>query len=347
MKSMFGTQRLAALSACASALWLGAAGSAAAADAPIKLKIADSFPVGHYIPEYAIKPLMERFKSKPALGVEFEYYPAEQMGKSKDMLSLAQSGVVDIAYVAPAFVTDKMPLSVVAELPLNFSGSCKGTLAYWNMAKPGGLLAKKEFEPNGVRLLFTVVLPPYQLVTRKPFASIKDVEGWKIRTTGAAKELTLKKLKTVPIQIPTPDVYEALSRGTIDGMLFPFSSLPPYELHKISKFSTVGENFGSFVANYLISEKKWKTLSPAVQQELTALGDELVKKSCEQVERDEARDMEKVKQAGIALVTLSAADKATVSSIKASVAKEWGEGLDKRGKSGTEVLNAFQAGLAK
>jgi TRAP-type C4-dicarboxylate transport system substrate-binding protein len=323
------------------------AGGNALADAPIKLKIADSFPVGHYIPKYSVLPLMEQMKSNPALGVEFEYYPSEQMGKSKDMLSLAQSGVIDIAYVAPAFVTDKMPLSAVAELPLNFSGSCAGTLAYWNLAKPGGLIAKKEFEPNGVRLIFTMVLPPYQLQTSKAFTSIKEMAGLKIRTTGAAKELTLKKLKTVPIQIPTPDVYEALSRGTIDGMLFPFNSLPPYELQKITKFSTIGENFGSFVANYVISEKKWKTLSPAIQGKLTSLGEELTRKSCELVERDEARDIEKVKQAGMKMVTLSAADKAFLSSTMSSVAKDWSANLDKRGKAGTEVLNAFEAGLVK
>lgn len=310
----------------------------------IKIKIADSFPISHYIPEYSVKPLMERFKAK-GLGVEFEYYPAEQMGKSKDMLALAQSGVIDIAYVAPAFVTDKMPLSVVAELPLNFTGSCKGTLAYWNLAKPGGLISKKEFEPNGVRLLFTLVLPPYQLVTKKPFTTLKELEGQKIRTTGSAKELALKKIRTIPIQIPTPDVYEALSRGTIDGMLFPFNSLPPYELHKISKFSTVGENFGSFVANYLISEKKWAALPAPVQRELTAMGEELARSACDKVEKDEARDIEIAKKAGIQLVTLGAADKQVLSQAMGSVAKEWAQNLDRRGRAGTEVLNAFEAGL--
>lgn len=325
------------------ALTVVTAGSTVSAQT-IKIKIADSFPVGHYIPEYTVKPLMERFKAKN-LGVEFEYYPAQQMGKSKDMLALAQSGVVDIAYVAPAFVSDKMPLSVVAELPLNFTGSCKGTLAYWNLAKPGGLIAKKEFEPNGVRLLFTLVLPPYQLFTKTAFTSLKDIEGQKIRTSGSAKELALKKIKTTPIQIPTPDVYEALSRGTIDGMLFPFNSLPPYELHKIAKFSTVGENFGSFVSNYLISEKKWATLPAPVQRELTAMGEELARSACEKVEEDEARDIDVAKKAGIQLVTLGAADKQVLSQAMGSVAKEWAENLDRRGRAGTETLNAFEAGL--
>ncbi|MEO8248533.1 MAG: TRAP transporter substrate-binding protein DctP [Burkholderiales bacterium] len=310
----------------------------------VKIKIADSFPVGHYIPEYFVKPLMEQFKAKNR-NVDFEYYPAEQLGKSKDMLQLTQAGVVDIGYVAPAFVTDKMPLSVVAELPLDYSSSCKGTLAYWKLAKPGGLIAKKEFEPNGVRLLFTIVLPPYQLLTKKPFQNLKDLEGQKIRTSGSAKELALKKLGTVPIQIPTPDVYEALSRGTIDGMLFPFNSLPPYELHKVAKYSTVGENFGSFVANYVISEKKFAALPAEVQTALTDMGEQFVKSACEKVENDEARDIEISKKAGVTLVTLPAADKEKLKETMATVAKDWADNMDRRGRAGTEALNAFKAGL--
>ncbi|MBP6544374.1 MAG: hypothetical protein KA265_17420, partial [Piscinibacter sp.] len=52
-----------------------------AAQAQTKIKIADSFPVGHYLPKYVTTPMMERLKALPAAkGIEFEYYPAEQMG---------------------------------------------------------------------------------------------------------------------------------------------------------------------------------------------------------------------------------------------------------------------------
>lgn len=320
--------------------------AAGAASAQTKIKIADSFPVGHYLPKYFTMPMVERLKANPAAkGLEFEYYPAEQMGKAKDFLSLVQSGVVDIAYVAPGFVSDKMPLSVVSELPLDFSGSCQGTMAYWNLAKPGGLLAKKDFEPNGIRLLFTVVLPPYQVITRKPFANLKDIEGMKIRASGSAKELVLKKLKAIPVLMPTPEVYESLSRGTIDGVLFPFNSLAPYDIHKLSKTGTIGENFGTFVANWVISEKRWATLPAGVQQELTAMGEQITKSTCTQVEKDEAGDIEKIKAAGVKLMTLSAADKAAVQAVMQDVSKDWADNLDKRGKAGTEVLNAFKAGL--
>lgn len=320
--------------------------AAGAASAQTKIKIADSFPVGHYLPKYFTTPMIERLKANPAAkGFEFEYYPAEQMGKAKDFLSLTQSGVIDIAYVAPGFVSDKMPLSVVPELPLHYTGSCQATLAYWNLAKPGGMLDKKEFAPNGVRLLFTIVLPPYQVITRKPFASLKDLEGMKIRASGSAKELLLKKLKAVPVLMPTPEVYESLSRGTIDGVLFPFNSLAPYDIDKLSKTGTIGSNFGSFVANWVISEKRFKSLPPELQKDLTAMGEELTRSTCKQVEKDEAGDIEKTRAAGVKLTPLSKADQETLAQAAGEVSTEWAQTLDRRGKPGTEVLNALKAGL--
>jgi hypothetical protein len=115
------------------------------ATAQTKIKIADSFPVGHYLPKYFTTPMMERLKADPAAkGIEFEYYPAEQLGKAKDLLSLTQSGLVDIAYVGPGFVSDKMPLSVVPELP-----------ASWLVSGDDGLLesgqARRAARQEGVR----------------------------------------------------------------------------------------------------------------------------------------------------------------------------------------------------
>ena len=330
----------------ATALAAAALCAAGAATAQTKIKIADSFPVGHYLPKYFTTPMMERLKADPAAkGIEFEYYPAEQLGKAKDLLSLTQSGLVDIAYVGPGFVSDKMPLSVVPELPLPYTGSCQATMAYWNLAKHGGLLDKKDFAPNGVRLLFTIVLPPYQVITRKPFASLSDLDGMKIRASGSAKELLLKKLKAVPVLMPTPEVYESLSRGTIDGVLFPFNSLAPYGLDKLSKTGTIGSNFGSFVANWVISEKRFQSLPPAVQKDLTTMGEELVQRVCKQVEQDEAADIEKTRAAGVELTPLSKADEQALQRVAVEVVTEWAQNLDRRGKGGTEVLNAFRAGL--
>lgn len=48
--------------------------------------------------------------------VTFEHYPAQQLGKAADMLQADATGVADIGYVAPAYVSDKMLVSEVAML---------------------------------------------------------------------------------------------------------------------------------------------------------------------------------------------------------------------------------------
>ena len=321
------------------------ASSAFAAD-PIKLRVADSFPSGHYIGEKITKFWMAEATKRANGAVTFEYYPSEQLGKAKDMLMLTTTGVVDVGYVAPSFVTDKLPLSGVAELPLNFSESCPGSIAYAKLVAQDGVLAKKELGPNGVRVLFTIVLPPYQaFLGKKTIEGLKTFEGLKIRTSGSAKELAVRKMGSVPIQMPTPEVYEALSRGTIDGMLFPFSSIYSYDLQGLLKSATVGENLGSFIVAYMISERKWKTLSPEVQKALTEAGELTTRTGCQITQATEAADRDRLKALGVTLVELNAADKAKVREGMSHVAGEWAAALDKRGKAGTEVLKAFEEAL--
>lgn len=323
----------------------GVAAAAALAE-PVKLRVADSFPVGHFIPEYATKFWMSEVTRLTDHGVEFEYYPAEQLGKAKDMLSLVQSGVADVSYISPAYISDKLPLSSVVELPANYSSACAGTRAFWRMAKEGGALARREFGPLGVRVLFAVMFPPNQIVlSRAKFEGLKSLAGQKIRTSGGAKDQILRKLGAVPIQMPAPEIHEAMSRGTIDGLMIPVASLPPYGLDKLSKAATIGENFGGFIVAYAISEVRWQALSAAHRKALMEAGEAATARACQMMEQDDANNYDKLRKLGVNLVKLAPADKQLVNSISAGIAQEWANQMDERGRPGTEILRAFQEAL--
>lgn len=312
------------------------------------LRVADSFPVsGHWMVENATKPWMEEVTRLTDGAVTFQYYPAEQLGKSKDMLNLTQSATVDIGYVAPSFIADnKMPLSAVAELPGSFATACQGTNAYLSLATKGGILEEKDLAANGVRLLWAVAMPPYQIMTaKKKFESIKDVEGLKLRSAGTSLEMTARKLKAVPVRLATPDIYDSLSRGTVDGLIFPFSSLMGYKLDTLIKYSTVDENFGAIVAVYVISEARWKSLPESVRQVMTEVGLKVSRQTCAALDRDLQTDIAKLKKNGLVTVQLPASDKQELRGMLASVRSEWAEALNQRGKPGSEVLKAFEAAL--
>jgi TRAP-type C4-dicarboxylate transport system substrate-binding protein len=312
----------------------------------IVLRIADSFPPGHFMIRYTVKPWMEKVTKATNGLVEFQHYPSEQLGKAKDLLALTLSGVTDIGYVGPSYVTEKMPLSAVVELPGGFPSSCVGTKAHWSLAKEG-LLYQKELAPNGIRLLFHLSLPPYQLLTRKKFETLKDVENLKLRTAGGAMDLTVRHLKAVPVRMPAPEIYEAVSRGTLDGGVLPIASVVAYKWGDVFKFSTIGQNFGSFVLDYVISDKRWKTLPPNVQKAMLEAGEEVTMSSCVNMDKDEQENFAKLAKEGMTMVRLSPADDSTVKTQTGEVALDWAKGLDAKGKPGSQVLKAFREAVEK
>ncbi len=310
-----------------------------AQDKKLVLRVADQFPLTHYVPRYAIKPWMEQVTKATKGMVQFEHYPAEQLGKAKDLLSLVQSGVADIVLIAPSYVSEKMPLTAVMELPGMVTGACRGNSVYWKLAREGGILAEKEYAPNGVRVLFSAVFPPYQIISAKrKLDGPKDIEGMKLRILGGAMDMTARKLKAIGVKMATPDTMEAISRGTLDGGIFSYGVTVNYKIP--AKYVTAGEAFGTAGAIFIISENRWKQFPDSVKKAMTEAGEIAGQNLCAGVDKEEAEDLEKLKQNGVTVVRWSAADKKEIDAVLVSVANEWAAEMDKRGKPGSEVLKA-------
>ena len=310
-----------------------------------RLRIADSLPIGHYFSESGTKFWMQRVSELTGGAVTLEYFPAEQLGKAKDLLSLTRSGVVDIGYVVPSYISERMPLSAVAELPGSFKTSCAGTLAYYDLAEHG-LLKTEEFEPNGVRILFALVTPPYQLFTsHQKIEGLKSIAGLKLRTTGGAMDATVRWFQGIPVRMAAPDMYQSLSRGTVDGTLFPYASIISYDLAGLTKFATFGENFGSAVLTYVVSDARWKRLSPQIQDALRTAGEEATRRACAAADASVLKDADRLRLQGVTVEPLPAADQPTMQAATDAVAKEWAANLDQRGKPGSASLAAFTTSL--
>jgi TRAP-type C4-dicarboxylate transport system substrate-binding protein len=323
-------------------------GVALADDAKISLRLADSLPVGHIIHESVTRPFIDAVNKRTNGEVSIVHYPAEQLGKAKDLLRLTQSGVVDIGYIVPSYASDKMPLTAVSELPGGFRNACQGTAAYWTLTRDGNFLAEREFAPNGIRPLITFALPTYQIVlsTRKPVNSLADIEGLKIRTTGGALDLMMRGIKAVPIRMSPPEIYESMSRGTLDGAMLGYQSAAAYDLLGLLKTGTLNEPLSSVVITYSISTAKWKALPASVQEVLAEEGERITKESCAKFAQAEDRALAKAREKGIKLIRFSPDDEKTMSTVFEAVSQDWASGLDSRGKPGSEALKIWRAALA-
>jgi TRAP-type C4-dicarboxylate transport system substrate-binding protein len=324
------------------ALLVGSTFATQAAD-PIRLRVADSFPKGHFLVKLILEPWMEDVTKRTNGAVTFEHYPAQQLGKAADMLKLTQTGVADIGYVAPAYVSDKMPVSEVAMLPGAFEHSCQGTLAYSKLAK-SGVIAEQDYAANGIRLLLNVSLPQYRIFTVKAqVKDVGDVTGLKLRSTGGAQDLTLRAIGAVPVRMAAPDAYESLQRGTMDGLLFPLESVVAYGADKLVKYSTDGLGFASFVVAYSISDNVWKKLTPDIQKAMVEAADALIPTACQQVQKSDDEVKKAMEAQGIKFETLTPDAKAKFKDLMKGVNKQWADGLDGRGKKGSEALKEFEA----
>src|SRR3954468_20816758 len=307
---------------------------------PLHLRVADSFPKGHYLVKLILEPWMEEVTKRTNGAVTFEHYPAQQLGKASDMLKLTQTAVADIGYVAPAYTSDKMPVSEVAMLPGAFEHSCQGTLAYWKLAR-NGVIAEQDYTANNIRLLLAVSLPQYRIFTvKQPVKEVADVTGLKLRSTGGAQDLTLRAIGSVPVRMAAPDAYESLSRGTMDGLLFPLESVVAYGADKLVKYATDGLGFGSFIVAYSISEAAWKKLTPEIQKAMVDAANEIIPSACQEVQKADETTKAKLEAAGVRFEPLQA-DK--FKELLKGVAQTWAQGLDSRGKRGSEALREFGA----
>jgi TRAP-type C4-dicarboxylate transport system substrate-binding protein len=336
---MLRTTHLNILAAALAAATTFAPGLAGAQDKKLVLRVADQFPQGHFLPRYGIKPWMEQVTKATNGEVQFEYYPAEQLGKAKDLLSVVQNGVADIVLIAPSYTSDKMPLTAALELPGMFTSSCQGSQTITKLARPEGILGRQEYGPNGVRVLFAAVYPPYQIVSAKrKIDSPKDVEGMKLRVLGGAMDLTVRRLKGVGVKMASTEAFEAISRGTLDGAIFSYGVTVNYNLP--TKYATAGLSFGAGTVIFIVSESRWKQLPDSVKKAMTEAGVEAGANVCAGMDKEEASDLEKLKAKGVTVVRWSGADKTEMDTLLAEVARDWAAELDKRGKPGSEVLKA-------
>ncbi|MGX7896622.1 TRAP transporter substrate-binding protein DctP [Tsuneonella sp. HG222] len=107
-------------------------------------------------------------------------------------------------------------------------------------------------------------LLPGVVTTNRQVRSLADLEGLRIR---APTELlaVLKGLGADPVNMPMGDVYSALSKGVIDGVVAPIDTFQALHFDEVSKYyATLKIPRGAYPARAM-SDAAWKRLTPEQQ----------------------------------------------------------------------------------
>jgi TRAP-type C4-dicarboxylate transport system substrate-binding protein len=312
----------------------------------VKLKYASGFPTTSPYEVDGSRFWMKRVTELTNGKVQFAYYPAGQLAKPEKTLSLAASGVADVAMVAANLETDKFPLVSLVELPGAYNTACGGTTAYNTLLQPGKVVADVELKNKPYRMLFFVLQPVARIsMASKTIKAPTDLLGQKVRVAGGTQALTVSKLGGAPVRMSAADAFQAISRRTVDGILLSWSSLKIYGLIPTVKSTTAGIGFGGTASGVSFNQAAWAKLSPDIQAAITKASAETSAHLCRQLENEDAVAAKMLQQRGVVMTQFSDAERAVFQKTLEPIVGEWASGLERRGLPATLALRQFTAAL--
>ncbi|MBS3906846.1 MAG: TRAP transporter substrate-binding protein [Syntrophaceae bacterium] len=143
------------------------------------------------------------------------------------------SGITDIGYSHVYYTSGRMPVTEAIGLPLGYpSAWVSGQVIndFYDQFKP------KEFER--VRVLWMNTSPPSAIATsKKAVRKLEDLRGLTIRAPGMAG-IVIRALGGTPAPTPMPEVYDAISKGVLDGEASNFETLRTFRFAEVVKHTT-------------------------------------------------------------------------------------------------------------
>jgi len=176
-----------------------------------------------------------------------------------------QNDVIQIGWVQHGLVAGKFPLSEVAGLPFLVDDIGAGGAALWRLYKSGLLDAEYvESVP-----LWYGLLGLQALHWAKAPKSVDNLNGAKFRINGRVVGQLIEVIGGTPISMQSEDMYAALQRGTIDGIVSSWAAFEPYKLQEVTTYH-YEIPFGTTPSMFMMSKKKYEALPAAGRAALNA-----------------------------------------------------------------------------
>jgi TRAP-type C4-dicarboxylate transport system substrate-binding protein len=195
------------------------------------------------------------------------------LGSITELPDLVRTGTVDMATVLEWISPSAFPLSTIF-----------GSYFIW----PSGdsvqnireeLASNKHFEAeakkNNVKPISYNATESYHLIGNKRLDTMDDLQGEKIRSTGATMPLVWDAVGAVPVTIASStEWYEALERGTVDHFVADYNIMANWNLYEVADYVTE-LNLGAVLGGTVfINLDVWNSLPSNLQQIMLDVGKE-------------------------------------------------------------------------
>jgi TRAP-type C4-dicarboxylate transport system substrate-binding protein len=232
---------------------------AAVAD-PIKLKLSYFTSDREVIYLVGVKPFVDSVNAAAKGLIEIDVYPSGSLGKSyAGQAQLVLDGVADFAFVNPALTPEQFPDDGVFELPGLFRDVREASIVYTRLVASGTLRGYQDFFVVGA-----IAGGPQNIHTRAPIASLKDLQGKKIRASNRTEAAVLNAMGMSAAIIPINQTAEAVSRGTVDGATGPAIIMGEFGIARVTSHHYL-IRMGVAPLALLMNKKKFESLPLGAQ----------------------------------------------------------------------------------
>jgi TRAP-type transport system periplasmic protein len=246
-------------------------------------------------------------------------------------------GVVDVCGNLLAYSPGRLPLSEVLQQPLGYKNGYQASKVanlYYKKFKP------KEFDD--VQVMYFHGAAPGFIMTKKPIKTSADIKGLRIKANAENADI-VKNLGGAPITMPVSETYDALSRGIVDGTLFPIEALQGFKIGEVVK--AVLEDYGTsyMTSMYVIMNKaKWNSIKPEDQKAIEKINDEYNEKIGKLWVELDNKAKEFAIGKGVAFATPSAQEQAATAEKMKPILDDYVKMAKSKGLPGDEALKFVQ-----
>jgi TRAP-type C4-dicarboxylate transport system substrate-binding protein len=223
---------------------LSIAQPAAAAD-PVTLRFAQTGSPTSPTWTLIWKPWIDRIEAASDGTLKIQPFHGPTLATMQNVYDRIESGVADLGSGVQGSIGGRFPGSSVVELPSD-AISREASSGLWRIHQDG-LIAVEYAE---TRPLALYVFPQSFFNLRSPVDKIADLKGLKIATLTKAEAELINQLGAAPISTSPVELYQALSRRTIDGVTIGWLGLVGFKLHEVVKHHILARtgSGGGFVA---------------------------------------------------------------------------------------------------
>jgi TRAP-type C4-dicarboxylate transport system substrate-binding protein len=218
------------------------------AEKVINLKVANYFPPPSKQSKITAEFAAE-LESRSGGRLKVQFFGGGSLLSGPAMFKGVETGISDIGYSHVYYTPGRMPVTEGIGLPVGTpTGWVAAHMAYdfYQKFKP------KEF--GSVRILCIHGNPPSVIISNKPVENLEALKGVTIRAPSLSGEI-VAALGGTPAPTPMMEVYDAISKGVINGVWAPYETLKTFRFAEVAKYVTNCWQIGSVYPFYLAMNK--------------------------------------------------------------------------------------------